>query len=172
MTQSWYPHSGCRPSPILSACAWSTCDSSSASPYILSSGMTCSASSSSPGFSYLTGVSESEINKFLNFCDAESAGGIGVLGRLRSDAYDGGVVACCGALAVEGRYPGEGGGNCDGAAVPGGAAAAAALRFDDEARSTGDGDAFRDRERSSSFSRLVLSKPSNCCVKPFAHCSS
>lgn len=58
-----------------------------------SNGMTCSASSNRPGFSYFVGVNAKEINRFRNFCEAESAGGDGIFGRFLSDAYDGGVAA-------------------------------------------------------------------------------
>ena len=62
---------------------------------------------------------------------------------------------------MEGRYPGD----CGGCEVD-----ADARRFDDEARSLGEGDEFRDR--SSSFNRFVRNNPSNCTRSSFAHCSS
>jgi len=158
MTQSWYPHSGFRPSPILSACAWSTWLSSSASPYIRSSGITCSASSNNPGFSYFVGVSDREMRRFLNFCDCASAGGVGTLGKLLSDAYDGGVAPSCEPLDVDGLYPDD----CDCCEC-----VEAARRLLDDERSLGDGEDVLDR--SSSFSRFVRNKPSNCAVNPLAH---
>jgi hypothetical protein len=126
--------------------------------------MTCKASSNSPGFSYFVGVNDKEINRFRNFCDAESAGGEGILGKFRNDAYEGGVAPKPVEFdEVDGRYTGDCGGlDCE----------AAALRFDDEALSIGDGLAFLDRDRSNSFSLLVLNKPSNCTLKSLAHCSS
>ncbi len=65
--------------------------------------MTCRASSNRPGFSYLVGVNDKEIKRFRNFCDCASAGGEGILGRVRSDAYDGGVAPGAEPLDVEGR---------------------------------------------------------------------
>jgi hypothetical protein len=126
--------------------------------------MTCNASSNRPGFSYFVGVNDKEINRFRNFCDAESAGGEGILGKFRNDAYEGGVAPKPAELEeVDGRYPGDCGGlTCE----------AAALRFDDEALSIGDGLAFLDRDRSNSFSLFVLNKPSNCTLKSLAQCSS
>jgi hypothetical protein len=86
------------------------------------------------------------------------------LGKVRNEAYDGGVAPKPAELEdVDGRYPGDCGGlSCD----------AEALRFDDDALSRGDGEAFLDRDRSNSFSLFVLNKPSNCVVNPLAHCSS
>ena len=103
MTQSWYPHTGFRPSPMLSACACKSSLSSWASPYILSSGTASNASSNKPGFSYFVGINDRVINRFRNFCDCASVGGVGTLGILLSDEYDGGVALIEEPLDVEGR---------------------------------------------------------------------
>lgn len=112
----------------------------------------------------MVGVSDKEISRFRNFCDAESAGGEGILGKFLNEEYEGGVAPKPAELEeVDGRCAGGCGGFCWDAE---------ALRFDDEALSMDDGEAFRDRDRSNSLSLFVRNKPSNCCVKPFAHCSS
>lgn len=101
------------------------------------------------------------MRRLRNFCDCASAGGDGTFGCVRNDAYEGGVaLECvdCEALDVDGRYPGVGGGRVG---------IGGALRLLDDALSLGDGDEFLDRSRS--FSRLVLSSPSNCAVNPRAH---
>jgi hypothetical protein len=166
MTQSWYPHSGFRPSPILSACACNTSLSSCASPYILSNGRAINASSSSPGFSYLVGIDDNVIIKLRNFCDTASVGGDGIMGRLRNDEYEGGVAPMPELLDVDGRtgrslIDGDGGGRE--------LEEACARRFEDDALSRGDGDGLRERDRSSSVSRLFRSNCSNCTLKSLAH---
>lgn len=125
--------------------------------------MVCKASSSRPGFSYFVGVNDKEINIFRNFCDCASAGGEGILGKFRSDAYGGGVAPNAELLDVDGRYDGDCGGLREDPD---------ARRLDDEALSRGVGDEFRDRDRSSSFSRFVRNNCSNCTRKSFAHRSS
>lgn len=84
---------------MLSASARKTWHSSSASLYMRSRGITCSASSSRPGFSYLSGVVESVTRRLRNCCSRSlAAGGRGTIGRLRKEEYDGGVS---GSLARE-----------------------------------------------------------------------
>lgn len=117
--------------------------------HILSRGINCKASYNNPGFSYFVGISDNEINRFRDFCDCASTAGEGILGKFRSDAYDGKLNG--GGLREED---------------------ADARRLDDEARSRGDREPARDRDRSSSFSLFVRNNPANCTCKPFAHCSS
>jgi hypothetical protein len=88
---------------MLSACACNTSLSSWASPYILSSGSASNASSNRPGFSYFVGIDDNVINRFRNFCDCGSVGGVGILGILLSDEYDGGVALIEEPLDDEGR---------------------------------------------------------------------
>lgn len=101
------------------------------------------------------------MRRFLNFCDCESAGGDGTLGKLRNDAYDGGVAPNWEPLDVDGLYPDD----CGWCELE-----EAARRLLDDDRSLGDGEDVLDR--SSSFSRFVRNKPSNCAVNPRAHVSS
>lgn len=117
--------------------------------------MTCSASSSRPGFSYLVGVNDRDMRRFRNFCDCGSAGAAGSLGRCLSDAYDGGVDEL---LDIAGRWPGDDKGwDADD------------LRLEAEERSRGEDEALR---ALSSFSRFVRRRPSNCTRRSLAHCSS
>jgi hypothetical protein len=126
--------------------------------------MTCRASSNRPGFSYLVGVNDKDMSRLRNFFDATSTGGDGTFGKLRNDAYDGGVAPYCELLEEDGRNPGDCGG-LDGYPSDSGG-------LEDEARSRGEGEALRERPLASSFSRFVFNRPSNCCVKPFAQFSS
>lgn len=88
---------------MLSACACKTSLSSCASPYILSNGSASNASSNRPGFSYFVGIDDKVMSKLRNFCDCESVGGVGTIGRFRSDEYEGGVALMEGPLDDDGR---------------------------------------------------------------------
>lgn len=140
---------------MLSASACKTWVSSSASPYMRSSGMTCNASSSRPGFSYFVGVVDKVMSRFLNFCDSLSvaAGGVGIFGKFLNDEYDGGVRPAC---DVD---------DCDDDDGP---AVVPVLLEDGE---PGAGEPCRERERSKSFNRFVFNNRSKRCLKSFAHSS-
>ena len=117
------------------------------------------ASSRRPGFSYLVGVADKVIMKFRNFCDSLScvSGGVGILGRFRSDEYEGGVALDVSPCDVVGRPEDDG---------------VEARRLAEDALSRGDGEPRRERERSSSFRRRVRNKRSKRSRKSRAHSSS
>ena len=107
----------------------------------------------------MVGVVDRVIKRFRNFCDSLSAtdGGVGILGRFRSDEYDGGVMLEPSApYDVEGRSSEAG---------------VEARRLEDEAHSRGAGEPRRDRDESSSLSLLVRSSCSNRKRKSCAHSS-
>lgn len=84
-TQSWYPQAAFFPEPRLAASACNIWLSSSASLYILSSGTTFRASSSSPGFSHFCGMLDRVLSMARNRSDRASFGGEGINGMLRSE---------------------------------------------------------------------------------------
>lgn len=56
-----------------------------------SKGITASASSSRPGFSYFVGLTDSVMSRLRNFSEAASWGGEATLGRFRNGGYDSGT---------------------------------------------------------------------------------
>lgn len=139
---------------MLSASACNTCDSSSASPYMRSSGIVCRASSNSPGFSYLVGVNDRLMRRLRNFCESRSvtAGAVGILGRCRRAEYEGGVA---GPLEVAGLLSVMDIG-------------ARKLALDARCERLGEGCRLFERR---SFMRLSRRSPSNFTRRSYAHSS-
>lgn len=110
--------------------------------------MTDNASSKRPGFSYLVGPTDSINSLLRNLSDAASCGGDAILGRLRSDEYEGGT-----AWLSDGRDAWCDGGRDDEDGWP---------------RGAGEPDLDRGRRLERLFSRLVRNSCSNRCVKSVA----
>lgn len=110
--------------------------------------MTDNASSSRPGFSYLVGPTDN-VNRLLqNLRDTGSCGGDGILGRFRSEEYDGGRREefevrdnCC-----------DNSDCCN----------------EDRLDGVGEPDLDRERVAESWLSRVVLNSCSNCLVSSTA----